>query len=52
MAVPVTGANGEMLAALAIQAPEARMNVQTARRHLPALRSAATELAEIFQNKA
>jgi len=28
------------------------MNVQTARRHLPALRSAATELAEIFQNKA
>ena len=25
MAVPVTGANGEMLAALAIQAPEARM---------------------------
>jgi len=52
MAVPVMGANGEMLAALAIQAPEARMNVQTARRHLPALRSAATELAEIFQNKA
>src|SRR5215467_3201453 len=51
MAVPVTGANGEMLAALAIQAPEARMNVQTARRHLPALRGAATELAEIFQNK-
>jgi DNA-binding IclR family transcriptional regulator len=51
MAVPVIGTNGEMLAALAIQAPEARMNVQTARRHLPALRSAANELAEIFQNK-
>jgi DNA-binding IclR family transcriptional regulator len=51
MAVPVTGANGEMLAALAIQAPEARMNVQTARRHLPALRGAAQELAEIFQEK-
>ncbi len=51
MAVPVTGTNGEMLAALAIQAPEARMNVQTARRHLPALRSAASELAEIFQDK-
>jgi DNA-binding IclR family transcriptional regulator len=51
MAVPVTGANGEMLAALAIQAPEARMNVQTARRHLPALRGAAQELAEIFQDK-
>jgi len=51
MAVPVIGSNGEMLAALAIQAPEARMNVQTARRHLPALRHAAGELAEIFQEK-
>jgi len=51
MAVPVIGRNGEMLAALAIQAPEARMNVQTARRHLPALRHAAGELAEIFQDK-
>jgi len=51
MAVPVIGKNGEMLAALAVQAPEARMNVQTARRHLPALRNAASELAEIFQDK-
>jgi IclR family transcriptional regulator, acetate operon repressor len=49
MAVPVIGKNGEMLAALAIQAPQARMNVQTARRHLPALQYAAAELAEIFQ---
>jgi IclR family transcriptional regulator, acetate operon repressor len=48
-AVPVIGKNGEMLAALAIQAPQARMNVQTARRHLPALQHAAAELAEIFQ---
>jgi DNA-binding IclR family transcriptional regulator len=52
MAVPVIGKNGEMLAALAIQAPEARMNVQTARRHLPTLRNAAGELAEIFQDNA
>ena len=51
MAVPVIGKNGEMLAALAIQAPEARMNVHTARRRLPALRHAAAELAEIFQDK-
>ena len=51
MAVPVIGKNGEMLAALAIQAPEARMKVQTARRHLPALRRAASELAEIFRDK-
>jgi IclR family acetate operon transcriptional repressor len=52
MSVPVVGKNGELLAALAIQAPEARMNVQAARLHLPALRRAATELAEIFQSKA
>src|SRR6478672_10516497 len=51
MAVPVIGKNGELLAALAIQAPQARMNVQTARRHLPALRQAAEELAGIFQDR-
>src|SRR5262245_22170026 len=51
MAVPVVGKSGELLAALAIQAPEARMNVQTARRHLPALRQAAEELAGIFQDR-
>ena len=50
-AVPVFGRNGEILAALAVQAPEARMDVQTARGHLPALRRAATELADIFQAK-
>jgi IclR family acetate operon transcriptional repressor len=52
MAVPIIGKHGEMLAALAIQAPEARMNVQTARRHLPMLRGAATELAQVFQTTA
>jgi IclR family transcriptional regulator, acetate operon repressor len=50
-AVPVIGTNGEMLAALAIQAPQARMNVETARGHLPTLRRAASELAEIFQDR-
>jgi len=51
VAVPVLGGNGDMLAALAIQAPQARMNVHTARAHLPALRQAAVELAEVFQSK-
>ena len=51
MAVPVIGRNGELLAALAIQGPEARLNVQTARGHLAALSNAAGELAEIFQDK-
>ena len=50
VAVPVIGRNGEMLAAIAIQAPEARMTVQIARGHLPALRRAAEQLAETFQD--
>lgn len=49
IAVPVLGKSGKLLAALAIQAPAARMDVQTARRHLPMLRRAAAELSEIFQ---
>lgn len=49
IAVPVLGRGGEALAALAAQAPEARMNVRTARGHLPVLRQAAVELSEFFQ---
>ena len=48
-AVPIIGRNGEILAALAIQGPEARMNLESARARLPALRRAARDLAEIFQ---
>jgi DNA-binding IclR family transcriptional regulator len=48
-AVPVLERNGELIAALAVQAPVARMSVETARRHLPAMRRAAAELAEIFR---
>jgi IclR family acetate operon transcriptional repressor len=51
VAVPVLGRNGEMLAAIAIQAPEARMDVRMARDHLPALRDASEELAETFQDR-
>jgi IclR family transcriptional regulator, acetate operon repressor len=51
VAVPVIGRNSEMLAAIAIQAPEARMDVQVARGHLPALRHATEELAETFQDE-
>ena len=50
-AVPVIGRSGEILAALAIQGPEVRMSVDNARAHLPALRRASRELAEIFQAK-
>jgi IclR family transcriptional regulator, acetate operon repressor len=50
-AVPITGKNGEPLAAVAVQAPIARMTLETARYHLPALHRAAAELAEIFQEE-
>jgi DNA-binding IclR family transcriptional regulator len=51
MAVPVLGRHREALAAIAIQAPEARMNVGAAREHLSTMRRAAEELAETFQDK-
>ncbi len=50
-AVPVIGRDGELLAALAIQAPHVRMDVEIARNHLPTLRRAARELAAIFQGR-
>jgi DNA-binding IclR family transcriptional regulator len=51
VAVAVIGRSGEMLAAIAIQAPEARMTVEFARGHLPALRRAAEELADTFEDE-
>src|SRR5262249_24856935 len=41
IAVPILGPRGAIRAAIAVQAPEARMAIAEARRHLPALRSAA-----------
>jgi DNA-binding IclR family transcriptional regulator len=49
IAVPVLGRNGELLAGVAIQAPQARMGIESGRAHLPVLRGTADELAEIFQ---
>jgi IclR family transcriptional regulator, acetate operon repressor len=48
-AVPILKNDGDLIAAVAIQAPEARMSVQAARKHLPALRMAAAELSKIYQ---
>ena len=49
VAVPIFRKQGEMLAALAVQAPEARMNVERARQHLSLLRQAADQLSETFE---
>jgi IclR family transcriptional regulator, acetate operon repressor len=48
IAVPILGPRGEIRAAVAVQAPQARMTVVDARRHLPALRHAAARLGESF----
>lgn len=45
IAVPVLDRRGRICATVAIHAPTARMNVQQARAHLPALRRAAAALA-------
>ncbi len=51
MAVPVLGSKGEICAALAVQAPEARLNRTSVRTHLPILRRAGAELADFFRQK-
>jgi len=45
VAVPVTLADGRVVASVAVQAPVARMPLATALTHVPALRDAATALA-------
>jgi IclR family acetate operon transcriptional repressor len=48
-AVPITRKNGELMAGVAVQAPSARLSLEQARKHLPALRQAAAELSSIFE---
>jgi DNA-binding IclR family transcriptional regulator len=49
-AVPITRKNGELMAGVAVQAPSARLSLEQARKHLPALRQAAAELSGIFES--
>jgi len=49
-AVPITRKNGELMAGVAVQAPAARLSLEQARKHLPALHQAATELSSIFES--
>lgn len=46
--VPVLDKTGRMIAGLALQAPEPRLSVEAAQRHLPALKQAAAELAAML----
>jgi DNA-binding IclR family transcriptional regulator len=47
VAVPVTDAAGRFFAALAVHAPLMRMTIEQARSHVPVLREAAAQLAEL-----
>ncbi len=49
-AVPIVRRNGELMAAVAVQAPAARMSLSQAQKHLPVLREAAAELSDLFQS--
>jgi DNA-binding IclR family transcriptional regulator len=51
VAVPVRGPAGEVIAAVALQAPRARMSLGDATRHLPRLKRAAQHYADLFNGE-
>lgn len=51
LAAPITNAAGEMIAAVAMQAPRARMSLREAQRHLPRLKRAAQRYSELFSGE-
>ncbi len=51
VAVPISGTDGELIAALALSAPEARMTLDQACEHIPKLRDAAQKLSETFSTE-
>ncbi|MBZ0262503.1 MAG: IclR family transcriptional regulator [Hyphomicrobiales bacterium] len=48
LALPVRNAAGQLIAGLAISAPDARLNLKKALQHVPTLRAAAMQLAKTF----
>ena len=48
VAVPITCSSGRVCAGLAISAPQARLTLEDAKRHLPLLQDAARKLSLIF----
>ncbi|MCP1673634.1 DNA-binding IclR family transcriptional regulator [Natronocella acetinitrilica] len=48
VAVPIRGPNGQVVAGVAISAPEARVTLAEARRHIPAIKEAARKLEVTF----
>ena len=52
VAVPILDPQGRICAALAMQAPRARMNLSEMQKHLPALRKAALQIAQALYTSA
>jgi DNA-binding IclR family transcriptional regulator len=50
LAVPVLGPDSRVVAGIAFSAPEARLTVEEARRHVPALMEAARKMAVTFED--
>jgi IclR family transcriptional regulator, acetate operon repressor len=48
LALPVRNAAGQLIAGLAVSAPQARLSLKKALQHVPALRAAARQLAKSF----
>ena len=51
LAAPITNAAGEVIAAVAMQAPRARMSLRDAQRHLPRLKRAAQRYSAVFSGE-
>jgi len=51
LAAPITDAKGAVIAAVALQAPRARMSLRDAQRHLPRLKRAAQRYSEVFNGE-
>jgi IclR family acetate operon transcriptional repressor len=51
VAVPIRGHTGDVIAALALQAPRARLKLADALRHLPKLKRAAQRYADLFNGE-
>lgn len=51
LAAPIVDVAGEVIAAVAMQAPRARMSLREAQRHLPRLKRAAQRYAEVFNGE-
>ena len=51
IAVPIRGHGNKVVAGIAVSAPEARLTLDEARKHIPALKDAARKLSQTFKGE-